>query len=60
MIGKMHGGCLGDQINNYEPTTTAAVFRHFGAGGGVLPVMAYINERVGFSLVDVYEKAQVG
>ena len=26
-------------------------------GGGVLPVMAYINERVGFSLVDVYEKA---
>ena len=25
-------------------------------GGGVLPVMAYINERVGISLVDVYEK----
>ena len=24
--------------------------------GGVLPVMAYINERVGISLVDVYEK----
>ena len=27
-----------------------------GGGGGVLPVMAYINERVGISLVDVYEK----
>ena len=26
-------------------------------GGGVLNVMAYINERVGISLVDVYEKA---
>ena len=28
-----------------------------GGEGGVLPVMAYINERVGISLVDVYEKA---
>ena len=28
-----------------------------GEGEGVLPVMAYINERVGISLVDVYEKA---
>ena len=26
-------------------------------GGGVLPVMAYINERMGISLAEVYEKA---
>ena len=28
-----------------------------GEGGGVLPVMAYINERMGISLAEVYEKA---